>query len=425
MFKSFKIKIFLVLFFVSFITLTSGLFIRHYLIKEINKYIEGIKEDGVYLLIREIEREYARNNGFENINLQWLGEFEEKLNLRIIIEDQTGKKIYYDKNLKENELTIEYPLFWNREYIGNIKIIHQKEERIKVLIDRSKKIVILTVYITLSIILILSVFISNMIAKPLKKITEGANEIAKGNLNVNIDIKSNDEIGTLSEAFSLMLSKLKLLEDLRRRNVANLSHEMRTPLTILKGNLIALNDGVLKKDENIIKSLIEEIEKLEKIADSLKTIADIDSYLIKLKKEEINLKELTKSVIDSLKPLFNEKRLKVIYNLEDLIIKADKQLYIQVLTNLLTNGIKASDYDGIIEIRLSNKNKELRVKDYGIGIDEKDLPYIFERFYRKFRDGMGIGLSLVRDIANAHNWHIDVYSDKNKGTEFVIKFKNS
>ncbi|HGJ66055.1 TPA: HAMP domain-containing histidine kinase [bacterium] len=425
MLKTFKLKIFLTLFFVSSIALSTGFFIRHYLIEEINKYLEGKREDSVYILIGEIEKEFAKNLTFENIDRLWLADLEARLHIKFVLKDEDERTIYPIEKTDLSEFQNEYPLFYNRKQIGIIKIRFDKEERLEVLIDRSEKILISALFVSVIVIIILSISLSDKISKPIKELTKGAIEVSNGNLNIDINIKSNDEIGRLSKEFKEMIKKLKLLEDIRRRNVANLSHEIRTPLTVIKGNLMAILDGVIKNDDSTIKSLLEEVDKLERITEDIKTLADIDSSLLKLNLEDVNIKDLTLKLVNNITPLLLEKNLTINTEIEDLIIKADRQLYSQLLLNLLTNAIKASKEGDNIEIKIDSEKKELIIRDFGVGIDDKDINFIFERFYKKFKDGSGIGLSIVKDIAIAHNWNIKVNSRKNMGTEFIIKFKNS
>ncbi|MCX7991743.1 MAG: HAMP domain-containing histidine kinase [Proteobacteria bacterium] len=425
MIKTFKIKIFIILFFVSSITLSTTFFVRNYLIEEINKYIDGKREDSVYFIIEEIEREYAKFENLEKIDIQRLSDLEAKLHIKLILLDNNERIIYSKSGDTKNIYFTEYPLFFKRNEIGVAKIGFYEEERIKLLILRSKEIMIFSVILSLFAIAILSILLSDKISKPLMEMAKSAIEISKGNLNIKLNTKSADEIGQLSSAFEEMIRKLKRLEDIRKQNIANISHEIRTPLTVLKGNLIAILDGIAKADKKNIESLLEEVEKLEKLTEGIKNLAEIDSSILKLNPEKINLKEVTERAMERLALLLAEKGLTIKSDLEDLIIMADKQLYLQLVINLMTNAIKASKEGDNIEVRLDNKKKELIVKDFGIGIDEKDINFIFERFYKRFKDGSGIGLSIVREIASAHGWQISVNSKRDTGTEFKIKFENS
>ncbi len=425
MIKTFKLKIFIILFFVSTLTLSSSFIVRHYFIEETKKYIDGKREDNVYIFINEIERDYAKTETFEKIGIDKIFYLAEKLHLNFVIFDLEEKVIL---KLNSNNLSSnyeEYPLFYKRKQIGTVRISFNEEERINVLIDRSKKILLFSVLLTLITIGVISIIISERLTKPLKELTKSAKEISKGNLNVNTNVKSKDEIGKLSQAFNEMVKRLKRLEDIRKRNITNLSHEIRTPLTILKGNLMGIKDGLIVGDDKVIDSLLEEVDKIESLTEGIKRLGDIDESLFRLRLEKANLKELTENSIENIKILLEKKTLNIEASLDDLEIEVDKKLYKQLVTNLLSNAIKASSEKDKILVKIDKEKGELIVKDFGTGIEKKDIDLIFERFYKKFRDGSGVGLTIVKEIADAHNWKIYVNSKMGEGTEFIIKFQNS
>lgn len=276
-------------------------------------------------------------------------------------------------------------------------------------------------------------FLSKLILSPLQKIMLATKKFSAGDYSIRITVKTGDEINDLIETLNEMFSSLEKLEKLRKDLVANLSHELSTPLTNIYGYLEALNDKVINNEteRNKAISLIKkESERLIHLTKELKKLAilESDNFFLSLKKTDIN--SLIGKICEKFEPRIKEKKVSIRreFNQDLPEIKIDPLKFEQVISNLLDNAIKYSSNEGIIELKTSRNNEQLivSIKDYGIGISQKDLPFIFERFYRadkartKKDDSAGIGLTIVKKIVEAHKGRIKVISKKNKGSKFIV-----
>ncbi|CCJ33029.1 MULTISPECIES: sensor histidine kinase [Caloramator] len=270
--------------------------------------------------------------------------------------------------------------------------------------------------------------ISKSIATPIMKVSDSTNLLSRGEFK-SLDYKSEIlEIDELINAINLLSKKLDEQEKLRKRLTQDISHELRTPITTIKSHVEAMIDGIWQPTEDRLRSCLEEIERLNKLIGDIKLLAEYEIEE-RIEKHELNLRDLIKSITLNFEKSLLDKRLVLETHLEDVFLYADKDKITQVIINLLSNAIKYSREGGKIYIELKGTSEGvfIRIKDDGIGIPKKDLPYIFERFYRvdqsrnKKTGGAGIGLSIVKRIINMHNGEISVKSELNKGTEFIIK----
>jgi len=276
-------------------------------------------------------------------------------------------------------------------------------------------------------------FLSKLILSPLQKVMLATKKFSAGVYTTRITAKTGDEINDLIKTLNEMFSSLEKLEKLRKNLVANLSHELSTPLANIYGYLEALNDGVIKDElerHRAISLVKNEAERLIHLTRELKKLAILESDNFSLLLEEVEINGLMEKICEKFEPRFKEKRigLKKMFNRGLPKIKIDPAKFEQVISNLLDNAIKYSLYEGIIELKTQQEEKWVivSVKDYGQGIDQNDLPFIFERFYRadkartKKDDSVGIGLTIVKKIVEAHKGKIEVKSEKNKGSEFIV-----
>ena len=278
---------------------------------------------------------------------------------------------------------------------------------------------------------ILSLVISRRIVNPTRKIIDATKEIAAGDYSKRVEINSSDEIGELGIALNRMAESLGKIETMRRELVSNVSHELATPLTNISGYLEALHDKVIKGEEPTRKTLEllrEEAQRLTSMVTDLRELSAIESSSLKLNLESVNLNELLYKITYEFKPRFREKG--IIFTVKtpsDLPeVKADKNRLVQIIVNLLNNAISYTPDVGKVEISAKRVNGyvEVEISDTGIGIPPKDIPHIFERFYRgdKSRSretgGTGIGLAIVKELVQALSGEISVKSVEGSGTTF-------
>lgn len=234
------------------------------------------------------------------------------------------------------------------------------------------------------------------------------------------------------------ITELKKTERIRKDFVANVSHELRTPLTSIKGFVEALKDGAVidpEKSARFLSIISQHSDRMNKIISDLLQLSQIESEDFELKIEPLSVRELFEEVTSVLRPLAAEKSQKIeiaLYSETQKVI-GDKYRIIQALTNLVDNAIKYTPEKGSIKIESRDKDNsvEIAVIDNGIGIQQKNLPRVFERFYRVDKDrsresgGTGLGLSIVKHIIEAHGGKVGVKSDPGRGSEFSFRLKKA
>ena len=297
------------------------------------------------------------------------------------------------------------------------------------------------VWITLAVIFALSfVFlfaIQFLIYRPLNLITEAAKQYATGNLEYEIPIKTQDELGYLSASLNYMSSQLRDMENYQKQFIANVSHDFRSPLTSIKGYLEAMADGTIpiEMQDRYFKIILFETERLTDLTKDLLTLNEFDTKNLLLNCEDFDIHEAIKNTVRSFEGSCKNKRISVelIFATKVLNVYGDKGKIQQVLYNLFDNAIKFSSDDSSIIIETTERNGTIfvSIKDHGMGIPKKSLTKIWDRFYKsdlsrgKDKKGTGLGLAIVKEIIQAHNEKIHVVSTEGVGTEFTFTIKKS
>jgi heavy metal sensor kinase len=274
-------------------------------------------------------------------------------------------------------------------------------------------------------------FLAKKALSPVDIVTGLARKIEAGRLNERLDVSGpKDELGRLAKTFNDMIARLELSFKQMKQFTADASHELKTPLTILKGEMeIALRtEKTIEGLQGIIKSSLEEIDKMIAIVKSLLNLAKFDSR-VRLPKDNINLDRIIEERFNQTLPMAKDKGIDMfVTKKENVMITGDKLGIGQLLFNLIYNAIKYTLQGGRIEISLEQTDNWaiIKVVDTGIGIAEEDLPHIFDRFYRvdKARTtgagGVGLGLSICKEIAEVHSGKIEVESEAGKGSVFKV-----
>ena len=290
-------------------------------------------------------------------------------------------------------------------------------------------------YITILVIilsLVVSYFISRKISKPIIKMKNKAHEMATGNYNVTFEKSDIEEINELSKTLNYACSELVKTEDLRRELMANVSHDLKTPLTMIKAYAELIRDVTHNDEEKMNKNLntiIEETDRLNILVNDILELSKMKSNSTPLEIEEFDLNELIKKIISRYDIYIEKENYKIEYKEQkDLIIKADKKRMEQVIYNLINNAINYTGDDKKVFIRIKQDKHKLRVeiKDTGKGIEKKDLEYIWDKYYKvdkthsRVQIGSGIGLSIVKNILISHKFEYGVESKINKGTTFYF-----
>ncbi len=277
-------------------------------------------------------------------------------------------------------------------------------------------------------------FIIRKALKPVKSVVQTAKDISADDLSLRIETgQRQDEIGELVDTFNDMISRLEKSVKKIKQFSGDVSHELRTPLTIIRGEIEVLlrKERSIKEYQKTLKSTLEEAAYLERIIDDLLFLSRIEGLEKKEFDKSVQLDEILLKVVESQELASKKKGITLdIKKVEPAQIKGEEILLERMAANIIDNAIRYTHPGGKVEVSLDKKDGTftLLVQDTGIGIPEESLPLIFDRFYvvdkSRFKEtgGLGLGLSIVKQVADCHGGKIEVTSEVNKGTSFLIRF---
>ena len=280
-------------------------------------------------------------------------------------------------------------------------------------------------------------YLSKRITDPLKKISNAAHAFAKGDFSVRVNVVGNDEIAQLSESFNSMAEELQNQEKTRSAFIANISHDLRTPMTSISGFIDSMLEGAIPPDKysHYLQIVATEMKRLSRLVSTLLEISKFEAGERKLNISEFDICEMARQIVISFEKKIEEKNLNVEFDLDDfnINVKADKDKIYQILYNICDNGIKFSKESGkyVVSVREKGKQVFVSVFNEGIGISSEDLPFIFDRFYKSDRSrgldktGVGLGLYICKTIVEAHGQEIWARSVYGEYCEFVFTLEKA
>ncbi len=291
---------------------------------------------------------------------------------------------------------------------------------------------------TMSILVgaLLMSLMASRFSRPLVQMNAIAHTIARGQFDRKAEVRTRDEIGQLAQSFNTMAEELKKQEELRSGFVANVSHELRSPLTSIHGFAQGMLDGTIPQSEHqkYLDVIVGETRRLNKLIRELLDLSQIESGKFPLHLQNFDLNELVRRVLITFEEKIDSKNLQidVDFRQDKAMVNADPDRIEQVLINLLDNAIKFTGDGGRIRIWTHSAQDKLLVgvQDDGPGIPEEDQPYVWERFYKVDKShtgkkGTGLGLSIVKKIFDQHGERITMQSQLGNGTTFVFSLKNA
>ena len=316
-------------------------------------------------------------------------------------------------------------------------VIHYPMENIRELVNDYAMIAYLQLSVTLFLSIIIILFFTQLVYKPIHKITIATEAYASGNMHYPLQVDSNDEIGYLAASLSYMASQVAQEEDNRKKLVANISHDFRSPLTSIKGYLEAMQDGTIPPEmyDKYLQIVINETDRLTKLTNSLLTLNNLNTKGMILEKTEFDINQIIRNTVASFEGTCRAKKIgiEIVLTGEEMYVVADQGRIQQVIYNLLDNAIKFSHNNSVIVVETTEKKNKIfvSVKDHGIGIPKEEVKMVWDRFYKsdlsrgKDKKGTGLGLSIVKEIVNAHEENINVISTEGVGTEFIFSLQKS
>jgi two-component system sensor histidine kinase BaeS len=399
-------------------------------------------------LAQSLSSAYTRNNGWfllkqEILNLENLEMINssEKLSMRIIVRDLEGKTVYNsfaDLLQRNNSPLIEGESlqilnYNNFQPVGTVTVYINKDFLDKETGDYILRILKPRIFqglLTILIAAIIGAFISQRITAPISALTKATRIISQKGDSHFLPVNSSDELGQMSSSFNQMLESLQIQKELRKRLISDVSHDINTPLNVIRLEAKGLLDGLVSSDD-AANQIIEEIDTLINLVYDLDWLAETDSGQFKLKQEQSSIEKLVESEVERWQ--FNAGVSRI--SLEFIPsppglprIDVDVVRIGQAIGNLLDNGIKYVSPGGQITVKVYSEDLNILivVSDNGPGIAKSDLPYLFERFYRVDRARLskngsrGLGLSIVKQIVELHNGKVRAESEEGRGSSFYI-----
>jgi signal transduction histidine kinase len=276
------------------------------------------------------------------------------------------------------------------------------------------------VAITGVIALILGALLFFQIMSPLRRLNHAVSAIEQGDLSQRVEVKSQDELGRLSQSFNRMADSLERSETQRQRLLADISHELRTPIAVIQANLEALLDGVLPLDGEQVAAIYDETLLLNRLVDDLRLLSQAEAGQLKLNLQETDLAALIWKLAERFKVQAQEKGVRLEIDLPPQLPRMwmDGDRITQVLNNLVGNALRYTPPEGFIQIKAEILEGVVRISvtDNGSGIPAADLPHVFDRFYRadpsrtRFSGGSGLGLAIVKQLVEAHGGRVEAVS---------------
>lgn len=395
-----------------------------YVIKVIsNGNIEN-KDDIIDLYAKSSEMAitcYSLKDGYVAYGNKKYNPSPEEMTLFFEKKDENFSKKLRDEILsygtKNNINGVDYYIYVQKDTSGQ-----------KSAIANSAILILGCVFLTGSIVFLV---IADIIVKPLTRLTNALKELSNGNYDVRVDNVGQDEISKLNQGFNQMARQLAKQDETRQKFISDISHEFQTPLTSIQGFANILKEEDLPKEQRVkyANIILYNSKRLSSLAKNMLQLTLLDREEIELEISTYSLIEQMNRVISTQENQAMEKNIEIEFQVpkKDIVIDGDEQRLEQVWTNIVSNAIKYTNDGGLITISMKKTSKEVEVsiEDTGLGMSKEVVSHIFERFYREDKarnvEGNGLGLAIVKSIVDLHNGKIDILSQVDVGTVFIVK----
>lgn len=349
-----------------------------------------------------------------------------------VIADTSGSRIGTNGegvHGKSSEIII------NGKQEGTLLLYQHKLQNLEKEFIKSANIaIVMSGLIAAVLAVVFSIWMAKRITKPLQTLVFGIRRLGSGEKVHEVKIDTEDEFHELGDAFNQMSERLARNEEIRQALVADVAHELRTPLAILQGKLESIQEGAIQASEEVVLELTDEVYRLNRLVSDLQQLSLAEAGKLPLNKQTVNLKKLIDRVCTNLQWLADEKGISFRYDKipDDCWADIDSDRITQVIVNLIGNALRHTQTQGMVEISVESCDSDtlnIKVADTGPGIPDDALPFIFDRFYKRdssrsrSEGGTGLGLSIAKGFVEAHGGTISVQSEIGKGTAFTIMLK--
>lgn len=380
-------------------------------------------------------------SAYTNSNLKYkeLSKGMSRVMKRVYTKDGVYSNYGYDDMYDEELIRTGAPVHDSGgNVIGGVLLNANYAKRVET-VDNVEKTVFIALLSAWFVSMCISFLLSKQLSGPISKIGRTARILAEGAYETKTGVSVSGEIGELAETVDVLSDRLaeneKLRKEIDRSRMdffANVSHELRTPITVMRGYTETLNDGIITdndKIKNMYERMLNECKGMERLVGDLLTLSKMQNPDFMLNLEPVSLVQIFENAVKSARVLSEKKNItiRMEYNDEYCFMSGDYDRLRQMFLIILDNAIKFSHENSYIDIKLEKGEKlKASIKDYGIGIDEDMLPYIFEKFYKSKlqmnEKGSGLGLVIAKAIAARHNGKVEVYSKPGEGTRFTFTF---
>ena len=301
-------------------------------------------------------------------------------------------------------------------------------------IDRTNRILLYGALIGAVIALLLGIFLSRTLTRPIRELTRATHAVSEGDLSQQVPVRSNDELGELAQAFNKMSSELSRSVNTRKQMTADIAHELRTPLSLILGHAEAVHDGVLPPSHENFEIIREEAERLEHLVNDLRILSLADAGELSINPQRVEPDRLLQEVAAIYQYQTQRKNIRLDLDIASPLsdIEVDPGRMTQVLTNIVDNALRHTPEGGriVLSAKDTNDQVELAIQDSGPGLKAEDIDRIFDRFYRTdssrqrdgaFPGGSGLGLAIARSIVQAHGGQLSAESEAGKGLKVIVR----
>lgn len=305
-------------------------------------------------------------------------------------------------------------------------------DTISVFLSDIFKMFLIAAFSTILLSSVIIYVITAMLSRPLRQMSRAAKSFGQGDFSARISYRSMDEVGELALSFNQMADSLSELETMRKNFIANVSHELKTPMTTIGGFIDGIIDGTIKKEEqaHYLNIVSDEVKRLSRLVKSMLNVARLEAGEVSLNMSAFDISDTIISTLFSFEKQIEEKQIEIrgLAQMEKVMVYGDRDLIHQVLYNLIDNAIKFCDENGYIEF-VAEKNKDhvsVHVKNSGKGLSKEEINHVFDRFYKTDKsrgldkNGVGLGLHIVKSVLDMHKGSISVGSVQGEYTEFIF-----
>ena len=326
------------------------------------------------------------------------------------------------------------PIIVNDQAIGSVRVwvygsnnlLRATDQEFR---DRSYEAMVFAAVIAIVLASIFGYFFARNLVKPIKRLTDTAEQLKEGNFEARANLKGEDELAQFGQTFDSMAAAVERDRKLERRLTTDVAHELRTPLMAIQATVEAMVDGVLPVDEERLMTVDSEVQRLSRLVDSLLKLSRLENRSNPNKQEIVDVGKVVSGIISTHEAYVREAGLTLKYKADpDVLVLGDPDLIRQATANLISNAVRYTDEGGTISVRVKRGETmaSIAVKDTGIGLTPEEARMVFQRFWRadSGRDresgGLGVGLTVVKEIVDRHDGWVQVEGRKGEGACFTI-----